>query len=101
MSGGSHGYLYAKDARDLFEWGSVELLDNMATSMIEHGAIDIARDTLRLKNYIEQSLTRAEVMQESLQKVFKAIEWRDSSDIGEDALIKIFEEYRGEELEVD
>ena len=94
MSGGSHNYLYCRDEEDLFSWSGVTDLDNMATSMIEHGAINIAKDTLRLKNYIEQTLTRVEVMQESLSKVFRAVEWRDSGDIGEDSLQKAFEEYR-------
>jgi len=94
MSGGSHNYLYSKDEYDLFSWGSVRDLDNMASSMIEYGAIDIAKDTLRLKNYIEQALTKVEVMQESLSKVFKAVEWCDSGDTGKDSLQKAFEEYR-------
>ncbi len=94
MSGGSHNYLYCRDKEDLFSWSGVEDLDNMATSMIEHRAIDIAKDTLRLKNYIEQALTRVEVMQESLSKVFRAVEWCDSGDTGEDSLQKAFEEYR-------
>lgn len=94
MSGGSHNYLYCKEPSDLFSWSGIETLNNMATSMIEHGAIDIAKDTLRLKNYIEQSLTRVEAMQELLSKVFKAVEWCDSADIGEESLQKVFEEYR-------
>ena len=94
MSGGSHNYLYNKDEHDLFDWGAVTDLDNMATSMIKHGAIDIAKDTLRLKNYIEQALTRVEVMQESLSEVFKAVEWCDSADTGKETLQKNFEKYR-------
>lgn len=94
MSGGSHNYLYNKEASELFEWGGVETLDYMATSMINHGAIDIAKDTLRLKNYIEQTLTRIEVMQEALRDVFKAVEWYESADIGRESMEKVFEEYR-------
>jgi len=74
----------------IYSAGECEGLDNMASSMIEYGAIDIAKDTLRLKNYIEQALTKVEVMQESLSKVFKAVEWCDSGDTGKDSLQKAF-----------
>ncbi len=94
MSGGSYDYLWYKDAEELFSWDGIEALDKIATSMINHGAVDIAKDTLRLKNYIEQTLCRVEVMQEALEGVFHAVERRDSCDIGDKQLKEAFERYR-------
>lgn len=94
MSGGSYSYIYCKDAGELFDYSSINTLDIIISRLIELGYKDVAKDLYRMKNAIEQSVVRVEVMKESLEKVMKAVEWYDSADIGEDSLLKVIEQYR-------
>lgn len=94
MSGGSFDYLYCKDPSDLFNCSAIQSIDEMATILISHGDIDVAKDMLRLKETIEQALVRVEVKQEKLQDVMESIEWWQSSDYGEDTFNEHLNQYR-------
>jgi len=97
MSGGSHGYLYGKEASELFSEYGIDLLEGMAMSLIKHDADDIAGELLFYRDLIKQVLETVEKMQEKMLDVFKAVEWRDSSDIGENELQEVIEKYRRKE----
>jgi|SRR5690606_26405658 len=100
MSGGSYNYLYSKSSEDLFEYGTTETLDAMATRLIELGHVDVAKETLQLKQIIIQSKVRAEVISERLSDVWKSVEWYDSADRGIDSVDKAISKYRGEDNEI-
>jgi hypothetical protein len=96
MSGGSHNYLCFKDDSDLFEYGTLNDMENMASRLIELGFEDAAKETLNLKYTIQQSMVRSQVMKNRLQEVWKSVEWFDSSDSGIESVQKAIEKYRGE-----
>lgn len=93
MSGGSLGYLYCISSAE-------ELLNRTAdmeiaeAELIERGYLDIAKDVRRLIEYCKSASVRIEVLMNNLEDVFKAVEWRLSSDYGEDSLIEHLEAYR-------
>ena len=94
MSGGSYNYLYCKKTSELFDYYNTGLLEDMSDAARQQGAEDIARDIMRLVEYIKSAHIRVETLQEQLRDVLKAIEWRESCDIGDESLQKVFEEYR-------
>ena len=57
-------------------------------------ADDAARESAELLMIIKQFETRAEVIADRLNGVWKAVEWWDSCDIGEESVKKALEDYR-------
>ncbi|MGH0790932.1 hypothetical protein ACQVTU_25120 [Bacillus cereus] len=96
MSGGSHNYLCFKDEHDLFEYGRIDDLEEMASRLIDLGYEDAAKEVLHMKYTIQQSLVRVGVMKVRLDGVMKAVEWYDSGDSGIEAVEKVIKKYRGE-----
>lgn len=96
MSGGSFNYLCFKDWDELFGSGSIEEMEKMVSRLIELGYEDVAKETLQLKLTIQQSSLRIQTMKERLQDVWKAVEWSDSGDWGNDSVDKAVKKYRGE-----
>lgn len=96
MSGGSHNYLCFKDDEDLFAYGALNDMENMASRLIELGFEDAAKETLNLKYTIQQALVRSKVMKNRLQDVWKSVEWYDSADSGIDSVEQAVSKYRGE-----
>src|SRR6185437_8090264 len=94
MSGGSHNYLCFKEDADLFEHGSLNDMENMASRLIELGFEDAAKETLNLKYTIQQSLIRSQVMKDRLGEVWKSVEWFDSADSGIEVVQKAIHNYR-------
>ena len=92
MSGGSFNYLYCKDADELFNCIS-DLVD-MADVLLKYDCPDIAKDTRRLIEYIKSAHIRIEVLREQLSPIFRAVEYYESCDIGEDSLRQAIEKYR-------
>ena len=99
MSGGSYDYLFTKDASDLIAGYHVdEELRKMADRLAALGyAEDAARETEELICMIAQARVRIDVRAQRLRAVWKAVEWWDSGDNGEDGLQKALAAYRGEE----
>lgn len=96
MSGGSHNYLCFKDEHDLFEYGRIDELEEMASRLIDLGYEDAAKEVLHMKYTIQQSLVRVGVMKVRLDGVMKAVEWYDSGDSGIKSVEKAIKKYRGE-----
>lgn len=96
MSGGSHNYLCFKDDSDLFEYGTLNDLENMAARLIELGYEDAAKETLALKDIIQQARVRSQVMKNNLEDVWKSVEWYDSCDSGIETVKNAISKYRGE-----
>ncbi|MFL0584700.1 hypothetical protein ACH0B6_19200 [Solibacillus silvestris] len=94
MSGGSHNYLCFKDYVELFDHGTLSDLENMAARLIELGYEGAAKETLDLKDSIQQALVRSQVMKDRLQDVWKSVEWYDSSDSGIETIEKAISNYR-------
>lgn len=96
MSGGSHNYLCFKDDKDLFDSGTLNDLENMASRLIQLGFEDAAKETLNLKYTIQQAIVRSQVMKERLQDVWKSVEWYDSADSGIETVQQVIKKYRDE-----
>lgn len=94
MSGGSWNYLFCKDIDELMNGSSTELLQDMADRLNSAGFEDVAKDTQRLVEYIKSARIRIETLFETLSPVFKAVEWFDSGDWGEETLNNEVLKYR-------
>jgi hypothetical protein len=94
MSGGSWSYLYSKEVDELVECRSIELLEEMADYLNSSGYKDVAKDVMRLVEYIKSARIRIETLHEMLSPVFKAVEWYDSGDCGKDSVGRAIEDYR-------
>lgn len=93
MSGGSYNYLFAKDTDDLLH--AQEDIQSMADRLAGLGyAQDAAQETEALLLTLRQFENRIYVMQERLSNVWRAVEWWDSYDSGEESVKKALEEYR-------
>lgn len=97
MSGGSWNYLYCKDIDEIMT--SVEDLQDMSDRLVTLGYTDIAQDTQRLVEYIRSASIRIETLFEALSPVFKAVEWFDSGDWGEETLNNEILKYRDARLD--
>ena len=94
MSGGSWSYLYSREFDELIQSENIELLADMADYLNQNGYEDVAKDTMRLVEYIKSAKIRVETLLEMLSPVFKAVEWYCSGDWGKDRVGKVIEEYR-------
>jgi hypothetical protein len=96
MSGGSYNYLCNSwDVEDLLRHKSD--LSDMTDRLAALGyAEDAAKETYLLLVLLRQMETRVEVHLQRLTDVWKAVEWWDSSDWGEDAVKEALAKYRGE-----
>src|SRR5690242_3262703 len=86
MSGGSWNYLVWAD--DL--GGRIDDLTRMAARLeAENGphAARATRDVIRMLNAAER------IADQSLREVWRAVEWRDSSDYGPEAITEAIAEY--------
>lgn len=73
---------------------STELLQDMVDRLNSAGFKDVAKDTQRLVEYIKSASIRIETLFETLSPVFKAVEWFDSGDWGEETLNNEVLKYR-------
>lgn len=99
MSGGSWDYLYCKDVDELMNGSSVKTLQDMVDRLNSAGFEDVAKDTQRLVEYIKSASIRIETLFETLSPVFKAVEWFDSGDWGEETLNNEILKYRNARLD--
>jgi len=92
MSGGSYSYLCYKDADQILE--HLSELEDMRDRLAElEYAADAAQETAELILIINQFFVRAGEVIDRLAPVWKAVEWWDSGDSGEDNLKKTLVEY--------
>ena len=77
---------------------STELLQDMVDRLNSAGFKDVAKDTQRLVEYIKSASIRIETLFETLSPVFKAVEWFDSGDWGEETLNNEILKYRNARL---
>jgi hypothetical protein len=93
MSGGSYDYLCYKEAGDLIDHEST--LQEMADRLAGLGyAADAAHETQHLLLTIRQFKNRIATMKWRLCGVWKAIEWWDSGDSGEERVKDELAKYR-------
>lgn len=93
MSGGSYNYLCHADAEKLTE--KTGDLQSMADRLAGLGyAEDAAKETQQLLLIVRQYENRANAIIDRLSKVWRAVEWWDSSDSGEDSVKNALDEYR-------
>jgi hypothetical protein len=96
MSGGSYDYLYGKDPYSILE--AQDDLERMSNRLAGLGyAEDAAKETEEFVLIIRQFLNRAGARIDRLAQVWKAVEWWDSCDWGEEETKKALAKYRGEE----
>lgn len=94
MSGGSYDYLCYADAANLF--GRVYDLTRMAERLAGLPyAVDAATDTYDLLAILRTQEIRIEAAIRRLSPVWRAVEWWDSCDYGEDQVQKAIAKYRG------
>jgi len=96
MSGGSYNYLcWARDLEDLN--GKRHALEEMAARLAGLGyAQDAAAETDELLVLFRQWEIRTSVRASRLADVWKAIEWWDSNDSGEDGVREALTKYRAD-----
>lgn len=96
MSGGSYNYLCTvQDLEDLqaHRYG----LEEMASRLAGLGyAQDAARETEELLLLLRQWEVRATARLERLTEVWRAVEWWDSNDWGEERVSEALAKYRGD-----
>lgn len=99
MSGGSYDYLYCKEGEDIFSYSCKEWLERMSDDLSKLGyADDAAKETIQLLLTIRAAQNRIDVMKERLNPIFRAMEWWQSGDSGEECLKETLSEYRGEKV---
>lgn len=99
MSGGSYNYLCLKDADQIRE--REEELQWMADRLSELGyAQDAAQETMEVLLTIRAFETRMQARIDRLRGIWRAVEWWDSGDSGEDSLEHELKVYRGEDTDV-
>lgn len=92
MSGGSWNYLCYKDVSELVELE--EDIENMGERLTGLGyATDAAIDTLELLLTIRQFKAKSQELKDKLEDIWKAIEWWDSLDSGENEVKAALENY--------
>jgi hypothetical protein len=97
MSGGSYEYLCFKDASELLSASHDEPLQRMTDRLAALGyAPDAAAETQAVLYQLRQSRTRIQTHIDRMRGIWRAVEWWDSSDSGEDGVVKALAEYRGE-----
>lgn len=90
MSGGSHNYLCFADNL----WDREEDLRHMADRLIELGyAEEAANETIATLFDLQMAKASLNEQISRLHKVWKAVEWMDSGDSGEDQLKAVLKEY--------
>ncbi|WP_329521188.1 hypothetical protein [Spirillospora sp. NBC_01491] len=101
MSGGSYNYLcWVTHHHPLLEKLATMRgdLDDMSTRLAELGyAPDAAAETEELLLLLRQWENRAQARVNRLADVWKAVEWWDSCDWGEDRVHEALAAYRGDE----
>lgn len=98
MSGGSYNYLCERFPEDLLHFQGGDDLTRMIARLKEiRGGEDAAADAERLRSVIIQAHVDVTRWLDRLKPVFKAVEWRDSSDWGEDQMLEYVQAYRSEE----
>lgn len=93
MSGGSYDYICHKDIDELINMEST--IQDMADDLASLGyASDAAKETQSFLLSLRQCVNRLETMKDRLRPIWKAMEWWQSGDTGEDAFKKSLEKYR-------
>ena len=88
MSGGSYDYLYCIDATDLFD--KKKTIEEMRDRLVQLECPAAAKQTEKLLELLERFEIILRARQESLEKMWQAVEWLDSGDWGPD---QVKEEY--------
>ena len=102
MSGGSYDYLYYKEAGELIGSSHHQAnIDAMAARLSGLGyAQDAARETEELLLILRQVDTRLDVRIERLRGIWRAVEWWDSCDSGEDDVKEALKHYREKGMDI-
>ncbi|MFG3173638.1 hypothetical protein ACGFZC_01040 [[Kitasatospora] papulosa] len=93
MSGGSYNYLYCHVGGLEPQRGDIEAMRDRLAGLEAEGVPGAAR-AARLTRYVLIHLDLAEAKAQELADVWHAIEWRDSSDWGDDTMRKTLAEWQ-------
>lgn len=95
MSGGSYDYLFMKDPDELLHSHHQENIESMAARLAGLGyAQDAALETENVLLILRQFEVRMRARLDRLSGVWKAVEWWDSCDSGEDSVKEALARYR-------
>lgn len=92
MSGGSYNYLCYKDSDNINE--SRSDINDMRDRLTELGYLDAAKETESVTLMLNAFEVRIQARIERLSEVWRAVEWCDSGDSGEDSVKKAVDKYR-------
>lgn len=93
MSGGSYNYLFQASGREVVD--RTYDLERMFLRLVNLGyAEEAVKEVEDLIILIRRFETSADAAMLRLRPVLKAVEWRDSMDIGDDELRKEIEEWK-------
>jgi len=97
MSGGSYSYLFTKEPGDLVNGTGEQDLEAMIDRLAGLGyAEDAARESMVVLAELRAARVRLGTMMERLSGIWKAVEWWDSSDSGEEDVRAALLAYRGQ-----
>ncbi len=102
MSGGSYDYLCLQGADELVGSSHHQAnIDAMAARLSGLGyAQDAARETEELLLILRQVETRLDVRIGRLNGIWRAVEWWDSGDSGEDGVKEALKQYREKGMDI-
>lgn len=92
MSGGSYNYLCYKDSFDIHERRNE--LNDMRDRLTELGYLDAAKETESVILILDAFEVRLRSRIERLSGVWRAVEWCDSGDTNEKAILVEINKYR-------
>lgn len=93
MNGGSYDYLYTADIHELLTRMSDVM--RMTNRLFKFGyAEDAAKESENLMLILSVARQSIDVHFSNLRDVWKAVEWVDSNDWGEDQLKEVLRKYR-------
>lgn len=92
MSGGSYNYLCYKDSGNINE--GRQDAHEMRDRLTELGYLDAAKETESVILMLDAFEVRLQARIDRLNEVWRAVEWCDSGDSGEDGVKKAVEKYR-------
>ena len=97
MSGGSYNYLCFKTPAELMAYEMEDPLAWMIDRLAKLGyAKDAAQESMAVLAELRAAKVRVGVMADRLSDIWRAVEWWDSGDSGEDILKLELAKYRGQ-----
>lgn len=91
MSGGSYNYLCHKDFENIFD--SISDIEDMRDALVKKGYLAAAEETEQVLVTMQSARIQIQTRLDRLHDIWRAIEWWESCDIGDESLEEANKEY--------